>query len=134
MSLMSLNQLATYLNARLTKKGWSGRTLALYAELSQTAIARALKGKTVPDPESLRKIAVALEVEELHLLRLAGHVESPASEDLDPAAAYIARRITQLPPAVRERAIDAVGSVLDTITELVAADERKESSQPAGKE
>lgn len=121
MTHMSVTPLATYLQEQLDRKGWSGRTLALYANVSQATIARAVKGETTPDPDSVRKIAAALEIEEIYLLRLAGHVESPAPDALDPEAAYIARRISELPPGVRQRAIDAVGCMLDTITDLVAS-------------
>lgn len=112
---MSKNDLPDYLKEELKRRKWSGRTLAMYAGVSHSTVARAVRGTHVPDPENIRKIANALEVTETHLLRLAGHVSAPPATDLDPSAAYIAQRLSALPKEIREGAIETVGSVVDNI-------------------
>ncbi len=112
------NTLAQVLQRELAKRDWSGRTLAKEARVSQTAIARALREENTPGPETIRKIACALEVDETYSLRLAGHVEAEPLIQLDPAAAYIARRISALPPKTRKKAVNAVGSVVDAFWDM----------------
>ena len=116
---MSNNQLPTYLKEQLARRNWSGRTLAMYAGVSHSTVARAVRGTHIPDPENLRKIAIALEVAPLYLLRLAGHVAAPPASELDPAAAYIAQRLSKLPKGVRESAIETVGAVVDNIYTII---------------
>ena len=56
---MSNNQLPSYLKEQLERRKWSGRTLAMYAAVSHSTVARAVRGTHVPDPENIRKIATA---------------------------------------------------------------------------
>lgn len=125
---MSNNQLPTYLKEQLARRNWSGRTLAMYAGVSHSTVARAVRGTHIPDPENLHKIAIALEVTTLNLLRLAGYVTSPAASECHPSASYIAQRLSQLPKGVRESAIETVGAVVDniyTVIEIKAAAAKK---------
>ena len=116
---MSNNQLPAYLKEQLKERKWSGRTLAMYAGVSHSTVARAVRGTHVPDPENIRKIATALEVAETHLLRLAGHVLTPPTSELDPSASYIAQRLSALPKGVREGALETVGAVVDNIYAII---------------
>ena len=125
---MSNNQLPSYLKEELKRRKWSGRTLAMYAGVSHSTIARAVRGTHVPDTENLRKIAIALEVAETHLLRLAGHVAAPPDSEFDPSALYIAQRLSNLPKEIRESAIETVGSVVDNIYGII---NRKEAIRKA---
>ena len=129
---MSNNLLPAYLKEQLKQRKWSGRTLAMYAGVSHSTVARAVRGTHVPDPENIRKIAMALEIAETHLLRLAGHVTTPPTSDLDPAASYIAQRLSGLPKGVREGAIQTIGAVVDNIyaiTEYNQSSDAKNESQ-----
>ncbi len=125
---MSNNQLPAYLKEELKRRKWSGRTLAMYAGVSHSTIARAVRGTHIPDTENLRKIAIALEVAETHLLRLAGHVAAPPDSEFDPSAAYIAQRLSKLPKEIRESAIETVGAVVDNIYGIIS---RKEAVKKA---
>lgn len=71
------DQLIEYLSEQLQKRRWSQRTLAMYAGISPNTVSYAMQGKTIPDPETIEKLARALGVDEYHMLRLAGHVEGP---------------------------------------------------------
>ena len=125
---MSNNQLPSYLKEELARRKWSGRTLAMYAGVSHSTIARAVRGTHIPDTENLRKMAIALEVEETHLLRVAGHVVAPPISEFDPSAAYIAQRLSKLPIEIRESAIETVGAVVDNIYGIIS---RREASRKA---
>jgi transcriptional regulator with XRE-family HTH domain len=105
--------LASFLQRELNRRGWSGRTLAMYADLSPNTIARAVRGESVPDTDTIRKIAVVLEVDETHLLRLAGHVEETPHALSDPSVLAIAYRLEDLAPDVRLRAIQAMDAMID---------------------
>lgn len=120
---MSNNQLPNYLKEQLKRRKWSGRTLAMYAGVSHSTIARAIRGTHVPSPENLAKIAIALEVSPLHLLRLAGHLDALPASEFDPSASYIAQRLSKLPKTVRESAIETVGAVVDNIYTIVSLKE-----------
>jgi transcriptional regulator with XRE-family HTH domain len=110
--------LGSYLKEALDRRGWSGRTLAMYAELGTNTVAKTLRGETTPDPDTILKIASALGVDELHLLHLAGHIETPAL-DLDPTAAYIAKQLTLMDPSARQVIQEAVGDILDLVSKLL---------------
>lgn len=117
---MSNNQLPNYLKEQLKRRKWSGRTLAMYAGVSHSTVARAVNGTHVPGPENLAKIAIALEVTPLYLLRLAGHIDPPPASEFHPSATYIAQRLSKLPREVRESAIETVGAVVDNIYTIVS--------------
>ena len=120
---MSNNQLPNYLKEQLKRRKWSGRTLAMYAEVSHSTVARAVNGTHVPGPENLAKIATALEVTTLTLLRLAGHLDALPASEYDPSATYIAQRLSKLPKAIRESAIETVGAVVDNIYTVISIKE-----------
>ena len=127
---MSNNQLPSYLKEQLERRKWSGRTLAMYAGVSHSTVARAIRGTHIPDPENLCKIAIALEVTETYLLRLAGHVSTPPTSEFHPSATYIAQRLSKLPKGVRESAIETVGAVVDNIYTII---DLKEAARKARK-
>lgn len=131
---MSNNQLPTYLKEELARRNWSGRTLAMYAGVSHSTIARAVRGTHIPDTENLRKIAIALEVAETYLLRLAGHVAAPPASEFDPSATYIAQRLSKLPKGVRESAIETVGAVIDNIYNIIGIKATTANNEPHGKQ
>jgi len=87
----------------------------MYAGVSHSTVARAVSGTHVPGLTNLAKIAIALEVTPLHLLRLAGHIDTPPAEEFHPSATYIAQRLSKLPREIRESAIETVGAVVDNI-------------------
>ncbi|MGH2542344.1 MAG: helix-turn-helix domain-containing protein [Ardenticatenaceae bacterium] len=119
-------RLADYLRQELARRDWSGRTLARYADVAPDTIAGAMRGDRTPEPDTLRKIARALRVDESFLLRLAGHLEEPSQQLTDARAIAIARRLESLPPEVRAEAIRTVNAQLDmadSLTERIRSDE-----------
>jgi transcriptional regulator with XRE-family HTH domain len=98
------------------RRGLAGRSqvwLSQQSGVDQSTISRILNGKVVPTPETLESLGKALGLDPAHLMRLAG-LPIPTGE-YDPEAAYIAQRLTELPPGLREQAVDALGAQLDTI-------------------
>lgn len=105
--------LSDYLIAELQRRGWSRRTLAMYAEISADTAARAVRGDSIPDTDTIRKIATALEADETHLLRLAGHLEETPQGLNDPSVIALAYRLEDLPPNMRQRAIQAMDAMIE---------------------
>ena len=113
-----MNTLGQFLQKRIEERGWSNREAARQAGISSGAISTLLRGIKKPRPETLRALADALDIEELRLLYLAGMLNEIPTGELVKEAAYIARRITNLPPRYRQIAIDAVAAQLDAIYSL----------------
>ena len=111
---MSLS-LSDYLQAELRRRGWSRRTLAMYADISADTAARAVRGDSVPDTETIRKIAAALQVDEVYLLRLAGHVEETPQGLSDPSIIDLAQRLEGLSPEERERVLRAINATMEAV-------------------
>lgn len=85
--------------------------LAVASGVGQSTISRLLRGVYTPDPKTLERLAPALGVDPARLMALAGFPVS--TKNLDPHAAYIAARLSELPSEVRDYAIDAVSAVVD---------------------
>lgn len=104
------------------EKALAGRSqswLARKSGVGQSTISRLIRGKAKPTPETLEALAIALELEPSRFMKLAG-IPLPIISDnnIDPAIAYIARRLVDLPSTYREFAIDALGAQLDVIYDL----------------
>jgi transcriptional regulator with XRE-family HTH domain len=126
------------LRLRQTDEGkpWSIRELARRSKLSNSGLSVIMRGGSVPDTTTLEKIATALEVPVQELLVAAG-LEVPPEPKIDRSAAYIARRLSELPGWLQEQAIDATAKLVDAYSGIaqnghveVADDEQKESDQP----
>ena len=110
--------LGDFLQKRIEEKGWSNREAARRAGIGSGTISRLLREEKQPRAETLKALATALDVEETRLLYLAGLLDELPTSDLDQSAAYIARRLTQLPVEIREIAIDALTAQLDAIIRM----------------
>lgn len=120
--------LGDFIKRHLQKRGWSLRTLAMYAELAPSSVANAVAGRHVPSPETLRRIAEVLEVDETHLLRLAGHIEEDGPQGLnDPSVIALAYRLEDLPPSMRQRAIQAMDAMIEMAGPVVLSDVDKQA-------
>ena len=115
------DQLIAYLSEQLKQRRWSQRTLAMYADISPNTVSYAMQGKTIPDPETIEKMARALNVDAYHMLRLAGHVEGPRQSIADPRVSLLAQRVDALPSDVRQRVVPALDAVIDAMVGPVAA-------------
>ena len=122
MTRKNTTDLTNYIKEELEKRSWSIRTLAMYTEMSSSGLSAMLRGKSQPTAETLAKIAHVLEIDNSHLLALAGYLDTPETQPIHPAAAYIAQRLSKLPPETRDKAIEAVGGVIDAFCEMAQKD------------
>lgn len=118
MDVMS-DALSDFLKDQLNRRGWSRRRLADEAGVAPDTTARIVRGEGLPSPDTLRKIAEALEVNEAYLLRLAGYLEDRPKGLHNAAVIDLARQIEELPSPAQEKAIEAVRAMLDTIHTLL---------------
>ncbi len=114
----SLQALADYLRKRKDELGFSFRELSQKAGVSHGALGNALSGSVRPRAETLKKLAAALQVDETHLLRLAGHIETTPSEQRDPVVEKLADTLDTLPPGIRTETAQALNAVLGATLEL----------------
>lgn len=115
--------LASYLSEALKRRGWSRRTLAMYADVAPDTVAGAVRGDRVPDPDTIRKLATALGADEAHLLRLAGHLEDRPHELHDPQVIDLARRLEGLPQTLRMDLMRSIAAQVE-MAELQAERQR----------
>lgn len=106
-----LKRLGSVIASRLEDRSLTQQWLAAQVGVSQATISRIIQGKFGVDAEAVYKIGEALGIDPVYLLRLAG-LPLPESP-LDPTAAYIAQRLTQLPPDLRYETMDTVGRIVD---------------------
>jgi len=109
--------LTTYLKEELENRGWSIRNLAAKAEMSSSGLSAMLRGKSQPTAETLARLAEVLGIDKSHLLRLTGYLDTATAEEMDPASTYIAQRLSKLPTKTREKAVQAINSVIDAYSE-----------------
>lgn len=92
---------------------------AMQKRVTQSTISRLMRGQVKnPDARTIVTIARALGRNPIPWLRLAGVGLPTEAEHLDDEALYIAARISALPDAVRPGAVDALGAVLDNISDI----------------
>jgi repressor LexA len=75
--------LANWLGELLKKRDLSVRGAAERIGISDVALGNIIKGKSIPDPATVRKIAAWSGLPEEYLLRLSGHLGPPVSRDPD---------------------------------------------------
>lgn len=109
--------LTDYLKEELEHRGWSIRNLAGKAEMSSSGLSAMLRGKSQPTAETLARLAEVLSIDKSHLLRLTGYLDTTTPEEMDAAAIYIAQRLDRLPTETREKAVQAINSVIDAYSE-----------------
>lgn len=113
--------LITFIERRLKELVWRRSNLSRASGVSEAALSNLMKGKVVPEVETVEKIADALGVDRYLMLRLLADdrkikIPSPA---IDEKALYIARRISELPDGKRETVIDMIAPIIDGIYELM---------------
>lgn len=109
--------LTDYLKEELEHRGWSIRNLAAKAEMSSSGLSAMLRGKSQPTAETLARLAEVLSIDKSHLLRLTGYLDTTTAEEMDAASIYIAQRLDKLPTETREKAVQAINSVIDAYSE-----------------
>ena len=119
-SLMNQSNAALAAEIRRVLGDRSQSWLAERAGVGQATVSRLLRGVYTPAPETLQAIGRALGIDHIHLMRLAGVPLPPPTDELDPEAVYIARRITELPGDIRAEAIDAIAAQVDAFHNITA--------------
>jgi transcriptional regulator with XRE-family HTH domain len=120
-NMANLKALGEFLDKRIKEKGWSRNEAARRSKISSSGLSTLLRGLTKPRAETLKALADALDLEEWRLLHLAGMLDQIPTGSLDQSAAYIAKRLTDLPPDFREYAIDALAAQLDAMYDFYEA-------------
>lgn len=103
-------ELRAWLAQELNRRKWSQRELARQAEVSQTFISQVLSGDAPPSVNFCHKIAQALNTPPETVLRLAGILPAPTSEDSTLQELIDLAR--SLPPAERQQALDFIRFLL----------------------
>lgn len=106
---MSDGDFASWLWDELKKRGWDQRQLVQRSGVSQAQISRIVNNMRKPGPESVRRIARALQVPEETAFRAAG-IMGNRPEPLDPD---LATMIRDLSPADRELVVALMRRLLD---------------------
>jgi transcriptional regulator with XRE-family HTH domain len=74
-------ELSEYLRNRTQELRYSSRSLAQAAGLSHPVISKAIAGVSLPEPETLDKIAPFLQTSAGHLKILAGYMDPPPAKE-----------------------------------------------------
>lgn len=122
-----LSPLGEFIEYHVNKRGWSLRTLAMYAGLAPSTVSNAVGARHTPSPETLRKIAETLDVDESHLLRLAGHLEETQSGLNDPGVLAMAYRLEDMSPDDRMRTIRALDAMIGAARTSSIPDDAKQA-------
>jgi transcriptional regulator with XRE-family HTH domain len=95
--------LASFLREECARRGLSWRAASLGAGLGATSVYGIIHGVSVPEPETLRKLAAYFGVTDQFLMELAGHLTpAPRSGEQDIARALRSHYRDLPPEAVRE--------------------------------
>ena len=95
--------LASFLREECARRRLSWRAASLAAGLGATAVYGIIRGVSVPEPETLRKLAAFFAVSEQFLMELAGHLTGAEREQELDIGRALRSRYRDLPPeAVRE--------------------------------
>ncbi len=113
--------LIIYINTERKRLGWSIRELGRQAGISHGGLSNILRQKSIPESSTVEKIADALGTDRDYLqqLLLQSRFDAVSQPKIDPAAAYIARRLSELPDDIRALAIDAVNAHVDNIYHII---------------
>jgi transcriptional regulator with XRE-family HTH domain len=95
--------LASFLRDACARRGLSWRAASIGAGLGATAVYGIIRGVSVPEPETLRKLAAFFDVSDQYLMELAGHLPpAKRGDELDVGRALRSRYRDLPPDALRE--------------------------------
>lgn len=95
--------LASFLGEECARRGLSWRAASLGAGLGATSVYGIIRGVSVPEPETLRKLAAFFGVSDQYLMELAGHLTPNQRDDEQDIGRALRSRYRDLPPdALRE--------------------------------
>lgn len=109
MSMTEEYTFASWLWDELNKRGWDQAQLVRRTGVSQSVISRIMSNSRKPGPESLRRIARALQVPEETAFRAAGLLGNRP----EPLTPDLALMLQELAPADREIIIALMRRLLD---------------------
>jgi transcriptional regulator with XRE-family HTH domain len=91
--IMSETQFGMYLKAAREKKGISGNQLAVLSGISNAQISRIENGlRGIPKPETIRKLAEALDISYEYMMEKAGHMPEHRKQHIPEWATYKDKR------------------------------------------
>jgi transcriptional regulator with XRE-family HTH domain len=108
---------------KLEELQWSQRQLARASGVSSGAINNLLRGESTPETTTVEKIADALSIPRRKMIEALAGSQVASEAIIDPTARYMARRLSELPPLLREPAIEAMSGVLDSFIKMAEARE-----------
>ena len=89
------NNLSTFMNEELNKRGWSQRELARRSGLSPTSISEVMSGKRGPGKRFCRAIANALQVPTERIFQEAGIITPPPDTSLFNELINVAKNLSE---------------------------------------
>lgn len=113
----SARTLGEFITEMIEKQGYTNRSLASVAGVSESAVRNLLKfgidaGAKDPDARTLRRVADALGVDALKLFRLAGYVP-PQRDAFSVRAEYLAETFDELPPEKQDAVLGVIEAMAD---------------------
>jgi transcriptional regulator with XRE-family HTH domain len=111
----TLIPLGVEIQHHLDRLGWSRNRLAEEARIGNSTVSRLMRGLQPATHDKIEAIAQALQVDPARMKELGGLYVGTRHTERDPRVEFIAERLDNLAPHVREEAIRAVGAVLDSI-------------------
>lgn len=119
---MEETALAAWIRQRLEERGMSQRDFAREANIPQASVSCILSKGHIPGYEMLQKIAAYFDVSIFFIYKLAGYLPPGVDvENADPAAVAAledaARMLSGLPPAVRERFLMGLRTMIAAFTD-----------------
>lgn len=106
-----------YVESQRIKRGWSVNELAGRIGLSLTGLSNILRKEAVPTVATVKRIALALQVDELYLLELMVRSDEPQTE-IFPEVSFLAKRVSQLAPQERQELVGVFNAFLDLVSRL----------------
>ena len=113
MSKSKYSPLGQELYKHLKRLRWTQRELARQAGISHGNVSKIIRGEHRPSPDTLNIIGQVINVDPVHLMRLAG-IPLPSNKR-PPKVEHVAERLTKLPDSVQSAAIDAINAQLDAM-------------------
>lgn len=92
--------------------------LAQQVDMRQATISRIIRGQQAPTSDTVRRIAKALGLDEVYLLRLSGHTTTPPPNERDPLVEGLSHRLHSYPPDRRRVLLAMITAMLDGADEL----------------
>jgi transcriptional regulator with XRE-family HTH domain len=120
---------ARWLNDQMEKLGLTQEALGNKVDVSHVTVSKWQRGKHLPDPKVLRKLAAVTGVEDIWLFRLVGYLGNAkgteANKSFDPEIENLVDKIMSLPESDRSD----IEALLDAKLKRIRVEKRKGDGQ-----